>query len=828
MRIYLAIFFLICFHFAYTQPISFLGSAKTGGTYGIGNLFSISSNGNNFHNAYSFQTECPGQNPQYTKLCEVDSNLFFGMTFTGGSYNSGTLFCYSQDSDVFTSFINFNGSNGQYPVGSLIKASNGLLYGMTRSGGIYNKGTIFSFDYINNILVTLHSFDSNNGSTPQGSLMQHSNGKLYATTYEGGLTNCGVIFSFETNSNTFTKLYDYNYTDGGFPVSAMIENANGKLYGTTSDGGTNSAGVLYSFEPSSNNFTVLQDLSSIGFISIQTLFEASDGNIYGSVLQGSTHGAGGLFSYNVPTNSISLVYAFDFFSGGGYSSTGDMIEVDSALVMMLAEGGGGSSGGVLFKLKLTTYIESYLHFFGTPHDGGTPRGGLIKGLNGKIYGLTTSGSFEGLDGTIFSYDPDNFAYNLLKYFNFQINGSTPFSELINASNGLVYGIAEKGGFDNQGCFFKYDPIANIYDTIGSISIFNLGINSDSEFGIDTSGILYCSTSMQAANGYGSFFKIDPVTSTITKLIDFPFSGYSIHNVMQATDGNYYGLSPELGGAISQFFPATNTFTPIGYLNNFNSTNLSGKLVEHTPNNLIGKTINGGINNSGVLFSFNTSTQQVTLLYQFISATDGQIPVAPLIKASDNKIYGLCKGGGNYSMGTLFSFDPATGIYSTLFHFDTLNGSFPERKLLQATDGVLYGTTPRGGLYGKGVLFSYDIISNTFTKLKDFYGTDGELPYSNLVQVSNSVEVNNTGEDHNHLLTVTRKNNHDYEINVDSKINADSKFSVTNLSGQVIKDYNFKIFIGENTFPITLDIAKGIYFLRVSFADYTVTNKFFVN
>ena len=84
------------------------------------------------------------------------------------------------------------------------------LYGMTLNGGSGRGGTglgvIFSFDPSTSTYTKLKDFDNTNGANPYGSLIQANDGKLYGMTSEGGSSNYGVIFSFDPSSSTYTKL----------------------------------------------------------------------------------------------------------------------------------------------------------------------------------------------------------------------------------------------------------------------------------------------------------------------------------------------------------------------------------------------------------------------------------------------------------------------------------------------------------------------------------------------------------------------------------------------------------------------------------------------
>ena len=147
------------------------------------------------------------------------------MTSLGGTDNDGVIFNYDPGSGSYTKVLDFNGSNGANPYGSLIQAKDGKLYGMTWGGGNSDAGVIFSFDPASSVYTRLYDFDFVNGSHPYGDLMQASDGKLYGMTNSGGSNDLGTIFSFDLVSSTFTKLQDYDGSNGANPYfgSAFIE-----------------------------------------------------------------------------------------------------------------------------------------------------------------------------------------------------------------------------------------------------------------------------------------------------------------------------------------------------------------------------------------------------------------------------------------------------------------------------------------------------------------------------------------------------------------------------------------------------------------------------
>src|ERR1700724_53468 len=84
--------------------------------------------------------------------------------------------------------------------------------------------------------TTLANFNVTNGANPTHSgLVQATNGKFYGTTFYGGASNYGTIFSM-TPSGKLTTIYSFQMTDGA-------------VYGTTSQGGLNGVGTVFAIIP---------------------------------------------------------------------------------------------------------------------------------------------------------------------------------------------------------------------------------------------------------------------------------------------------------------------------------------------------------------------------------------------------------------------------------------------------------------------------------------------------------------------------------------------------------------------------------------------------
>jgi uncharacterized repeat protein (TIGR03803 family) len=123
------------------------------------------------------------------------------------------------------------------------------------------------------------------------------------------------------------------------------------------------------------------------------------------------------------------------------------------------------------------------------------------------------------------------------------------------------------------------------------------------------------------------------------------------------------------------------------------------------NFLYGTTFNGGSGGVGTVFSFDPATGKETVVYSFQkNGTDGMEPVTDLIQWK-GVLYGSTSKGGTYDYGTVFAFNPKTGAETVLYSNGYgINDPYENNRLLQM-NGTLYGTVPETGDYDDGAIFS---------------------------------------------------------------------------------------------------------------------------
>ena len=232
----------------YQSGILYGTTSRGGGTNNLGTLFSFDLTSNTLVTLHSFTgIGTNGSNPNAGVIYQ--SGILYGTTTRGGgTTNEGTLFSYDLTSNTLTTLHSFTGigTDGSNPNAGVIYQS-GILYGTTDTGGSSNSGLLFSYNLPSNTLTTLHSFSGQptDGAYPRAIIYQ--NEILYGVTRSGGSNNFGTLFSYVLASNTLSSFYSFTGqpTDGSIPDSVIYQS--GILYGTTAGGGSTNKGTLFSY-----------------------------------------------------------------------------------------------------------------------------------------------------------------------------------------------------------------------------------------------------------------------------------------------------------------------------------------------------------------------------------------------------------------------------------------------------------------------------------------------------------------------------------------------------------------------------------------------------
>ena len=377
---------------------------------------------------------------------------------------------------TFTVLHSFSGSDGSYPLSTLIFDRAGNLYGTTEYGGASGQGVVFQLKHTPSggwIYTPVHQFNgfsgTGDGAYPldYGGLTLASDGTIYGTTMNGGIEGCntqsycGTVFRLQPPATACTTalcswllsiIYKFNPQSGAeFPVSNVIFDTAGNLYGTTNPGGPSD---VYELSPSGGNW--VQNSYSLKAGTTAGLVLDNAGNLYG-VASGGAHGDGVIFELTPSGSSWTKTILYNFTDGS---------------------------------------------------DGADPFGGLIFDGAGNLYGSTTIGGSSG-GGTIFELSPSGGGWTLQTLCSF-VGIIGPESALTMDAAGNLYGTTFADGAFEDGMVFKATRAGNnwtctdLFDFNGKLGLYPVG-----GVAVDANGNLYGTTPRTESNNSGLVWELTP-------------------------------------------------------------------------------------------------------------------------------------------------------------------------------------------------------------------------------------------------------------------------------------------------------------------------------
>jgi uncharacterized repeat protein (TIGR03803 family) len=167
---------------------------------------------------------------------------------------------------------------------------------------------------------------------------------------------------------------------------------------------------------------------------------------------------------------------------------------------------------------------------------------------------------------------------------------------------------------------------------------------------------------------------------------------------------------------------------------------SNYFISDAKGNLYAATAAGGTYSAGTVFMLSPAGKE-TVLYEFTGSNgDGSAPHGRLAFDADGEIYGTTQGGGTNGTGTVYRLSPKSGggwTEKVIYNFSATgaDGTAPSAGMTIAADGTMYSTTPDGGAYGAGTVFSLKKTSKGWkqTVIQSLNGSsNGGFPYEGLM------------------------------------------------------------------------------------------------
>jgi len=366
--------------------------------------------------------------------------------------HSTALHVHNPNATSFTMLYSFKYSpDGVNPVGSLTAVGN-RLFGTTSKGGTSNDGTIFVVRKRGKESV-VHSFkyDGTDGVDPESGLAPLFAGNLlYGTTAQGGANYAGTVYSLNTSDGTETVMYSFKGIPDGAQPLASLTRLNGKLYGTTSEGGaTDNNGTVFEITADGSE-RVVYSFNRLDGSDPEASLLASGGALFGTTRYGGSEGRGNIFEVTTGGTGTNL-HSFKGIPDGAYPLAG--LTLLNGIPYGTTASAGNGNQGTVYETRVPSGGEETVYAFVGRQDGNSPQGNLVA-FNGLLYGTTTEGGTDN-QGTVFELNPADGTERLVHSFN-GTEGAKPRAGLI-VLKGALYGTTEYGGQANSGTVFKVIP-----------------------------------------------------------------------------------------------------------------------------------------------------------------------------------------------------------------------------------------------------------------------------------------------------------------------------------------------------------------------------------
>jgi uncharacterized repeat protein (TIGR03803 family) len=687
---------------------------------------------------HSFGKPGPGAMPRATLLQGSDGALY-GTAQHGGANDFGTVFKVKPDGTGFQVLVHFDrATNGMYPWAGVIQGSDGWIYGTAPLGGAHGMGTAFKVKIDGTGFTVLKSFSgADTGSYPYGALLQGADGALYGTASEGGTNGTGTIFKMNTDGSGFTVLKNFaEATTGAYPFSELIQAPDGTLYGTASGGGAG-FGTVFKIKIDGTGFTVVKNFQggAGGGGPWTAVLRASNGSLYGTS-GGGLYDGGTIYRVNTDGSGFAVLAQFQYVpTGAGAYPLNALIEGPGG-VLYGTTSDGGAGYGTVFKIGLdgTGFAPVKPLLYYSPLGATDRTGGVILGADGALYGTTPE---EVGSGSVYRVNTDGTNFVTL-FTGFSLlpdisdGGGLIGAGVIQGTDGVLYGVTARGGTTDGGTVFRLRPDGTGFTVVKNLDV-STGIQPAGELIQAADGALYGTASLLpsfGSFGAGTIFRLNPDGSGFSVILSFQdiTMGANPRGVIQGTDGKLYGTTGEGGlnlrGTVFRVDTDGSNFTVLKDLGSMGVSHPSVGVIQGTDGRLYGTALGS----PGAVFRLSPDGSGFSIVRQLGTS-------AGLTEGPNGVLYGLTAAGGSGGGGTVFRMNRDGTGYSGLHDFDfSGSGSTPSGELVLAADGKLYGTTQSGGSDNVGTFFSLNPDGTGFTSIMSFdRALHGQGPAGRLIQ-----------------------------------------------------------------------------------------------
>ena len=756
----------------------------------------------------------------------------------------------------------FNGFASTANSGIHYESSNNSLYvvakdGDRRVGDDIGAGVIYRYDIVSGTTHMIHEygFDDKQGAVPFGEL-QNIGGTLYGVTKKGGAFDFGCIYSIDPSTDKYTVLFSFNgASDGGEPKCQLFVEGN-VLYGAGGRANGVQGAAFFTYDVSSSTYTPLflgagvnTDIKGV-FKKNTTLYVAIGQNI--SELDLNNPSAGLVFYWIGDTQLGMNPFEFTYRTG------------DLSWYTVFNSGGLNGTGSIA-KINFNTGNPmTSVHNFQTGNLGQDPSTKLTNGLNGNIYGIASQGT--GADYVLFEVNSIGL-YSVLHSFTSSNDGLKIQAAPV-LVGGKLFGIAEQDGQYGGGTVWSYDIATTAFNVEAQLGYEN-GRNPLSGLVLNPiTSALDFTVQQTSSSSKGAFNSFNSSANSYSNITSFSNSSIQVVShkpfyynnkvfVMAqleqnaiATYESAYGIV-EIDIATGDIIGNITPIAPDANLVNIANSIVQGNIIQED-NMLYGGTI-------GLLFSFDLAAMTYNMLHTYTGATDG-ISTGAITKSGD-VIYGVNDREGMNGNGAVYSYDLVSTAFTVLENVPTNNTytgvvtsgdnlytvkldsalgysiaamdltvgvpTFSSVATLDSTsigfnpgpnlaeyNGIVYGIMNNGGSNAIGGIFKLATATNTASQVLDFDATTGFYSYNSELYItpeSLSLTDLNSAES---ISIYPNPSNGVYLINGEEIL----ELSVYNNSGTLILTQK-----SSNQLDLT-NYSSGLYLLKVKTSNGIISRK----
>ena len=522
-------------------------------------------------------------------------------------------------------------NKGAAPFSGLIAQSTGMLWGTTSAGGAGGHGTIYQLTASTGALTTITEFTGSgvgkNGALPYAPLFKENSSTLWGCTSAGGAKGLGTVFKVNAVSRAVTSIADFTGpgagNPGANPTAGLMGSTVTGLFGTTSKGGANGNGTVFKITTATGALTTLTEFAPIDLDKpsgpLSSLVDDGSGWLWGTTFGSPSFNSGSVYKVNPVTKELVTVAQFSPLNGGASRSGGELVNDGAGSFWGTTFAGGAAGLGAIFKVNISSGTMTQVLDFtgnGTANKGSRPYAGMVDDGAGFLWGTTTLGGANDL-GTIFKINKTTQELITLVEFTGTSGakpGESPYGRLVNDGAGFLWGTTMKGGTSNRGTVFKIHAATGTLTTVGNMAAVSASYPY-AELAADGAGYFWGTTT----DGY--IFKVNISTGAMSGVAQFNSSYSPLYGGLTSDGAGYlWGMAysnPNNGlGAIYKVNTGSGEVQPMlhfsGALASYASgSRPMGKLMAHSDGCFYGTTAWGGPNDGGTVFRIPYRPEVVT-------------------------------------------------------------------------------------------------------------------------------------------------------------------------------------------------------------------------